>query len=133
MTRSKLIYVAVIFIMSFLFCQKDLVADQLEDAYKKQYERYTTEIENLQKSIKSDEDSLEKAESFYNNYCIANPLEHIGAHLYKECDGVLTSRKVFTERLETDRPKLMEVEAKKQELKIKILETKGTLPNWWTK
>lgn len=107
--------------------------DALEGAYKDQHDNYTAEIKELQVYIARRSESLDKERAIidqlhqldlqdgsYRNP--RNPTTVLAR-------GLLDSANLLQKKI--DRKK--ELSEKKSELKIKVLEKKGTLPGWWTK
>jgi cell division protein FtsB len=76
----------------------------LEEAYKEQYEKYTTEIEDLQKNIERDEKHFMRLVALYKKSC-----EPYKPYLHKECKSILYGMKLPAEQLEKNRSRLKEL------------------------
>jgi hypothetical protein len=159
--RSEMFTLTLVCIASLLFCQMGIAGDQLEDAYKEQYEKYTTEIESLKPLIDTYSNCIEKTDNI-NNQLISlygkekryeiSRLDAVNEKIRLNEEGLKVLREGLStfnaskgeqrsdisideikHELQLSRSRMKELEDKKQELKIKILETKGTLPAWWAK
>jgi len=101
----------------------------IEKAYKEQYEIYSSEIADLKKSISSDKAYLEIAKSAFEYEYDPNTVTWKKKKTLR-MDQYLTLQKTV-HSIEKKQGRLKELEGKKGELKIKILEKRGSLPSWW--
>ncbi len=108
--------------------------DALDQAYKEQHDKYTSEINELQLSINREREALDK------QYEIFERLRQLdlqdGSHRRRSrnsgTNALSDSVIVMANNLQKKIDKMKELSEKKSDLKIKVLEKKGVLPTWWT-
>ena len=106
----------------------------LEQAYKEQYDKYTLEIKELQISIDRDRASLDKEEEIVrklHELDLQDRRVYGRKSRYPESDNPSKNLIIRAGYLQKKIDRMKELSEKKSDLKIKVLEKKGSLPSWW--
>ncbi len=94
--------------------------DQLEAAYKEQFDKYAAEDKSIQADLVSEHASLDKFQALYDRTQFRDIRRQISNDLI-----------YFAKRIETLKIRSKELSDKKLELKMRVLEKLGALPDWW--
>ena len=116
----------VLILLGLLLSNIAVAAEALEDAYREQFKKYASEIQDLRNRIAADESSFNEISTMYEQKCIP-----YRPYLDNVCRDILANAKIPADRLATNRDRLKNLEENKLALKIRILEVRGELPAWW--
>ena len=120
----------ILFIPIIIFAQE---LDALEQAYKEQYDKYTSEIKELQVSIDRERESLDKQSAILERLRQLDLQD--GSYRRKPrnsgANALSSSLTVMANRLQKKIDRMKKLSEKKNDLKIKVLEKQRSLPAWW--
>lgn len=111
-----------------IFCASPLVAQEstlLDQAYMDQYTHYNTEIKKLRSWIELSDRGIDR-----NNESISRFEKLPGTR--SDISSFHQNNKEIVARLAAYQDRLTDIQERKQDLKIRLLERNKSLPTWWT-
>lgn len=100
---------------------------QLESSYREAYDDYESHIRPLRESVAYNAGYLKRAENACQSLVHATP----GQMPTMECAAALEAANLPAKFLRKRQAELKEYEERKRDLKMRVIENLGKLPDWW--